>query len=265
MVMSMSRWRELRDKLRGGFFLSSMGGVTDGAFCASRGRGCIMVQLGAYLAEPPAFGLGIHRLPVLPPDKGGCIDFLKSECSKIRDALGNVYVCLNLATPRLEWGLEAAEFFYEAGGDIVELNFHGVYEPYYKIGKLRAMVLPENRSELFRWLEAFNDLHKPIIAKFKARAVPDYNSIMDYIASLDMLGVHFNIRDLEGKPDLGFLEDLKRSYPSEFVLVSGYLWSPESIMRALELGADMIGVAEQTREDPLFIEKLIANLRKKVV
>ncbi|MEM1990756.1 MAG: hypothetical protein QW782_09045, partial [Candidatus Bathyarchaeia archaeon] len=68
-----------------------------------------------------------------------------------------------------------------------------------------------------------------------------------------------------GKPDLGFLEDLKRSYPSEFVLVSGYLWSPESIMRALELGADMIGVAEQTREDPLFIEKLIANLRKKVV
>ncbi|MCS7113755.1 MAG: hypothetical protein NZ955_07395 [Candidatus Bathyarchaeota archaeon] len=51
----MSRWSRLRSKLRGGFFLSSMGGVTDGAFCASRGRGCIMVQLGADMigiAEP---------------------------------------------------------------------------------------------------------------------------------------------------------------------------------------------------------------------
>ncbi|MEM2739516.1 MAG: hypothetical protein QXQ29_01780 [Candidatus Bathyarchaeia archaeon] len=257
----MSRWSSLRGKLRGGFFVSSMGGVTDGAFCASRGRGCIMVQLGAYLAEPPAYGLGIHRLPVLPPDRDGCVDFLRSECSKVRSLLGDVYVCLNLATPKLEWGLEATEYFYEAGGDIVELNFHGTYEPYYRIGKLRAMVLPENRSELFRWLEAFANIDKPVIAKFRARVIPDYSPIMDYIEDLDLVGVHFNIRGVDGKPDYSFLEELKRRYPGEFILVSGYIWSVEAARKTFQLGADMIGIAEPTREDSGFIEKIVSEMK----
>lgn len=259
--MFMSRWIDLHGKLRGGFFLSSMGGVTDGAFCASRGRGCVMVQLGAYLAEPPAYSLGIHRLPVLPPDRGRCVDFLRNECSKIKNVLSSTYICLNLATPKLEWGLETAEYFYEAGGDIVELNFHGTYEPYYRIGKLRAMVLPENRSELFRWLEAFANIDKPIIAKFRARVIPDYNSIMDRIKDLDLFGVHFNIRGVDGKPDYNFLEDLKKKYPNEFILVSGYIWSIEAARKALQLGADMIGIAEPTREDPNFIEKIVMKMK----
>ena len=257
----MSRWTNLRSRLRGGFFLSSMGGVADGAYCASRGRGCIMVQLGAYLAEPPAYNLGIHRLPVLPPDRDRCVDFLRKECSKVREVLGDVYVCLNLATPKLEWGLEASRFFYEAGGDIVELNFHGTYEPYYRIGRLRAMVLPENRSELFRWLEAFNSLDKPVIAKFRAGAIPDYSPIMDYMEGLDLLGVHFNIRSADGKPDYSFLEGL-RKYSDTFILVSGYIWSVEAVKKVFELGTDMIGIAEPTREDSNFIEKLIADLRE---
>lgn len=258
----MSRWGEIQGKLRNGFFLSSMGGITDGAFCASRGRGCVMVQLGAYLAEPPAYGLSIHRLPVLPPDRDRCIDFLRSEFSKVRSVLGDIHVCLNLATPKLEWGLEAAEYFYEAGGDIIELNFHGTYEPYYRIGRLRAMVLPDNRSELFRWLEAFADLDKPVIAKFRAGVIPDYSPIMDYIESLDLFGVHFNIRGVDGRPDYRFLEDLRRMYPEEFILVSGYIWSVEAAKRAFQLGVDMIGIAEPTREDPNFIERIVAKIRE---
>ena len=49
---------ELQKRLKGGFFVSSMMGVTDGAFCArvlgTRQQGappCAMVQTGAYLGE----------------------------------------------------------------------------------------------------------------------------------------------------------------------------------------------------------------------
>ena len=49
----------LKQQLQGGLFVSSMMGVTDGAFCARtlRGQakpGPAMVQTGAYLAEPTA-------------------------------------------------------------------------------------------------------------------------------------------------------------------------------------------------------------------
>jgi len=46
---------EIRQCLQGKLFLSSMMEVTDGSFCAQRGRGCAMVQIGAYLAEPPNY------------------------------------------------------------------------------------------------------------------------------------------------------------------------------------------------------------------
>jgi len=123
------------------------------------------------------------------------------------------------------------------------------------------MVLPESRGELFRWLEEFNSLDKPVIAKFRADAIPDYSPIMDYIEGLDLLGVHFNIRGADGRPNYSFLEGLRR-YSDTFILVSGYIWSVEAVRRVFELGADMVGIAEPTREDSSFIEKLIASLRK---
>ena len=43
------------ESLRKKLFLSSMMGVTDGSFCSERSKGCAMVQIGAYLAEPPAY------------------------------------------------------------------------------------------------------------------------------------------------------------------------------------------------------------------
>ncbi|RJS75189.1 hypothetical protein CW712_05145 [Candidatus Bathyarchaeota archaeon] len=166
----MKQEENLHKKLRGGLFLSSMMNVTNGKFCAERSRGCSMVQLGAYLAEPPVYG----KEPwILPPTRKDCVEFLAEECRQAR-AHGDVYVCLNLATPRLEWGLEAAEFFSEAGGDIVELNVHGGFARYLKQGKLRAMVLHENRSELYRWFDKFFQLEVPVIVKFREGVIPDY-------------------------------------------------------------------------------------------
>jgi len=92
------------------------------------------------------------------------------ECRKARLDF-NLIVCLNLATPELEWGKKAAECFYKAGGGIVELNIHGGYKP--RVGKIRAMVLPQNRPELFRWLEAFCTLEIPVIVKFREGVIPD--------------------------------------------------------------------------------------------
>jgi len=101
---------ELRRKLRRGLFLSSMMNVTIGKFCAERSRGCSMVQLGAYLAEPPAYG----REPwILPPTRKDCVEFLAEECRQARNR-ADIYVRLNLATPRLEWR-ESGEFYWFAG------------------------------------------------------------------------------------------------------------------------------------------------------
>ncbi len=259
----MYEWDPLYKKLKGGLFLSSMACVTDGKFCAQRGAGCAMVQLGAYLAEPPAYGLRIHKLPVLPAKKDACISFLRDECLKVREVLGDeIVVCMNLATINLEWGLKATELFYEAGGDIVEWNFHGAYEPYIKQGKLRAMVYPENRNELFKWLKALGDANKPIIVKFRAGVIPDYAPIMGFIENLNLFGVHFNIRGENLKPDYKFIEDIRKKYPKFFLLASGYLWKPEAVKRAFNIGVDMVGIAEPAMKDPRFIENLKENLER---
>ena len=86
---------------------------------------------------------------------------------------------MNLATPKLEWGVEAADAFREAGGDIVELNAHGGYERYLKLGLLRAMVLPENRPKLREWLERPVELDIPIIVKFRMGVVSDYPAVLE--------------------------------------------------------------------------------------
>ena len=250
------RIEELRGNLHGKLFLSSMMGITDGSFCSERGKGCAMVQIGAYLAEPSAYG---RREYVLPPTEEECVSFSAEECERARDE-STLYVCLNLATPKLEWGLEAAEWFYKAGGDIVELNAHGGYEPYLRLGKLRAMVLPENRSELFEWLEAFSKLKVPVIVKFREGVIPDYSPVLDKVADMDLLGVHFNIRDeRSGSPDIEFVREVKRRYPL-FLLVSGYVRDAETVGRLFEAGADMVGFAEPTIKDAEFISKIAQEL-----
>jgi len=252
----MMKLKELQDKLHGKLFLSSMMNVTDGSFCSERSEGCAMVQIGAYLAEPPAYG---KFSSVLPSERQSCIQFLAEECRRAKSR-SEVYVCLNLATPKLEWGLKAAEDFKEAGGDLVELNVHGGYERYLKLGLLRAMVLPENRSNLIRWLEAFSKLDIPLIVKFRMGVVPDYPSILEEIADLEIFAVHFNVRDVTTKkPDFKFVEEIRKECPF-FLLISGYVRSADDAKRLFSMGADMVGIAEPTIKDPSFIMKIARQL-----
>jgi len=254
-------WERMRERLRGKLFLSSMMGITDGAFCAERGRGADMVQLGAYLAEPPAYGVPGYE-SILPADRGDCIRFLADQVENVKKRL-DVIVCLNLATLKLEWGLEASDCFKEAGGDVVELNCHGGLKRYLKQGKLRAMVLPEHRSELFRWLGEFSKLRIPVIVKFRMGAIPDYTPILDELVDMNLLGVHFNIRDERSKrPDFEFVKKVKNRYGGRlFLLVSGYVRSTSDVRRLFEAGADMVGIAEPTIKDPDYIAKLAEELK----
>jgi len=249
---------DLRGVLQNGLFLSSMMGVTDGAFCAQRSGGCAMVQLGAYLAEPTATAedIGPHAQSFLPAEPGACASFLAEEVRQAK-GLADVVTCVNLATPRLEWGLEATERFGQAGGDIVELNVHGGYGRYLKRGKLRAMVLPEHRGELFRWVEAFAQLDVPLIVKFhgqseRAHLLP----VLDEMARLSPFGVHVNVReDQTKKPNLNLVPLVKEHYPG-FLLVSGYVRSADDARALFEAGADMVGIAAPAIEDAGYIQRI---------
>jgi len=216
-----------------------------------------MVQLGAYLAEPPAYGM---REWVLPSKREDCIQFFAQECAEVRRHI-DAFVCFNIATPKLEWGIEAAECFSEAGGDLFELNIHGGYKPYLIQGKVRAMVLPENRRELFRWLEAFSKLDTPVIVKFREGVIGDYTPILDRIVNSNFFGVHFNVRDEETKkPDYGFVRSFKEVYDI-FLLASGYVRSSEDARKLFQAGADMVGIAEPVLQNPKFIQKIAAGLK----
>jgi len=251
-------FQKLHNDLRGGLFLSSMMDITDGRFCGERSEGCIMVQLGAYLAEPPAYRKQKYFLPPLTEQ---CTRFLAQECQRARRT-SRLLTCLNLATPRLDWGLEAAESFQRAGGDLVELNVHGGYRPYVRLGKLRAMVLPENRNELFRWVEAFTKIDIPLIVKFRQGVIEDYSPVLDRIVDFSLLGIHFNVRnETTKKPDFRFVREVKRKY-GFFLLVSGYVRSAMDSKRLFEAGADMVGIAEPTIDDPRYIYKIAKQLTK---
>ncbi len=216
-----------------------------------------MVQLGAYLAEPPAYG---EKESVLPPKREDCVQFFAQKWAEVRRHI-DALVCFNIATPKLEWGIEAAKCFSEAGGDLFELNIHGGYKPYLSQGKVRAMVLPENRPELFRWLEAFSKLDIPVIVKFREGVISDYTPILDKIVDSNFFGVHFNVRDEKArKPDYGFVRSVKEGY-NIFLLASGYVRSSQDARKLFQAGADMVGIAKPVLQNPKFIQNIAAELR----
>jgi tRNA-dihydrouridine synthase len=235
-----------------------MMGVTDGAFCAGRSAGCAMVQLGAYLAEPTASteDVGRHASSFLPADPVACADFLAEECRAAKGA-SEVLTCLNLATPRLEWGLEAGERFGQAGGDLLELNVHGGYGRYLEQGKLRAMVRPEHQGELFRWVKALVGLEIPLIVKFHGQSERQHLlRALDEMAGWDVFGIHVNVRhERTKKPDVDLIRWLAGRVPG-LLLVSGYVRSAEDARACFEAGADAVGVAAPAMEDAAYIHKM---------
>jgi tRNA-dihydrouridine synthase len=240
-------------------------GVTDGAWCArvlgtrlQGDHGCAMVQTGAYLAEPTATAeeIGRDASSFLPADTGKWVEFLAEDCRPIREA-AEVAICMNLATPRLEWGLEAAESFWEAGGDAVELNVHGGYRRYLEQGKLRAMVRPEHQDELLRWVAALGRLDIPLIVKFHGGSERAHLvAALRRMATLPLLGVHVNVRHPDTRePDVDLVRALRPLIPGMF-LVSGYVRSPEDARALFDAGADMVGAAAPLREDAAYLRKI---------
>jgi tRNA-dihydrouridine synthase len=253
---------DLRQRLENSLFLSSMMGVTDGAWCAQASQGCAMVQLGAYLAEPTATNKEIGRdaRSFLPADDQACADFLTEACRQAT-ARSDVVVCMNLATPKLEWGLDAAERFWQAGGHLIELNVHGGYKRYLDQGKLRAMVEPANQKELFEWVQAFNALEIPLIVKFHGQSDQGHLlPVLDEMARLAPFGVHVNVRhEASQGPDVDLVGLIKERYPG-FLLVSGYVRSATDIQALFDAGAHMVGFAAPVIKDAAYIHKLAQAL-----
>jgi tRNA-dihydrouridine synthase len=255
----------LLQKLKGGLFVSSMMGVTDGAFCARAlqgDHGCAMVQTGAYLAEPTATAedIGSQGSSFLPADRGACVDFLTADCRQIRE-VADVAICMNLAALELEWGLQAGECFARAGGDAVELNVHGGIGRYLKQGKLRAMALPEHQDELIRWVEALVGLDIPVIVKFHGQSEREHlRSAFHRMIELSVFGVHINVRhERTKKPNIDLVRSLRPLIPGLF-LVSGYVRSSDDARALFDAGADMVGVAAPLRDDAAYLHRIAQEL-----
>lgn len=255
----------LKQQLKGGLFLSSMMGVTNGVFCARTLEGdhrTTMVQTGAYLAEPSATpeDKGAQGRCYLPSGVEACATFLAADCRPIQE-VADVAICMNLAALELEHGLEAAESFAQAGGDAVELNVHGGIARYLAQGKLRAMVLPQHRDELLRWVAALVQLDVPLIVKCNGASERAHLvSALRRMANLPVLGVHVNVRDeATQRPNVELVHELRPLIPGLF-LVSGYVRSSEDARTIFEAGADMVGVAAPVREDPRYVRRIAAGL-----
>ncbi len=244
--------------MKNSFFLSSMMGLTDGDFCSQRSAGCSMVQLGAYLAEPTASSsdMANQSSSFLPADWDACTQFLAQQCQDAQ-SMNAVNVCLNLATPRLEWGLKAAESFKQAGGNQVELNAHGGYQRYLEQGKLRAMILPENQPTLYKWIEAFTVLDIPLIVKFNGQIDREcLLQVLEKIREYELFGIHINVRHPESKqPDFAFTRQV-RELCNGVLMVSGYIRSGSDAATLFEAGADMVGIAEPTIADADYIGRI---------
>jgi len=254
---------QIWEQLHHGFFLSAMEGITNGVFCAERGGGCTMLQLGIYLAEPDNYHkvTAFYAQDILPPDHQECLEFLIHDIKAAKSAT-DALVCLNLASSHLEWALEAAKTFLQAGGDLIELNVHGGFTHYLSIGKMRAMIFPENQPELYHWAEAFCEQEIPLIVKFNAKSNRTLlQQVLDHLVKTPLVGIHINIRDEKTKqPDYNFVRKIKEIYPF-FLLASGYVRSAIDAKGLFEAGADMVGIAEPTVKDPGFISRLVGEYK----
>jgi tRNA-dihydrouridine synthase len=256
--VKIERFKELHDRLKGGFFLSSLHSHGDGAFCAERSTGCQMVQFGIRFAEPPDLGVaqGEYRLSILPFEKEGCINHLADEVQKVKSQ-ENVLTCLNLSSPKLEWAIDASQNFLHAGGDLVELNVHGGYYRYLELGRLRAMVLPEHQAELFQWVEGMVKADIPLIVKFDGRQTRQH--ILLAVSQMDdfgLLGIHVNVRNNRAKcPDISFVRRIRVHY-SGFLFASGYVRSAADARELFNKGVDMVGIGEPVIKDPSFIREI---------
>ncbi len=248
--------KELAGRLQGGLFLSSMMGVTDGAYAARHGAGASMVQIGALVADVADRSHDERYL--LPISQADMVPVLRHEVEAVRRVLGDMPIALNAAVGDFESALRMAGAFQEAGGDIFELNVHGGYEKLLRRGLLRAMVLPENRPKMIEWLEGLCGLEVPIVVKFSAgMAGVDFVEVLDELAAVaGLFGVHLHVRAADAQePDAELVGRLSR-HVAGTLFCSGHVTTRGHVDGLLAAGADCIGVAQGVLDEPGIIARL---------
>lgn len=245
---------ELVVKLKGKLFLSSMLGKCDAEFCASRAKGCAMVQLGAFVL----FEEGEKRDTYWhSSERVELTAFMKRQFDACRaesaELVGkeNVPVISANVFPCTDEDVEiSAAAFIEAGGDIYELNSHGGIGGDRERGTGKMLFMPEHTPKLMRWAKMLVEAGGPVIIKGRGGVIPDYT---EHVKQLEQIGVHafhINVRGEEtGKQDLKLLENI-RSATGMFLLASGYVKDNASAKTLFSAGADCVGIAEAALSDP---------------
>jgi len=245
---------EIAEALRGRLFLSSMMSWCDGPFCASRAEGCAMVQLGAFVILPDRAERD-WRYPdpdheTLVAAMKGQFDTCRRQSARRVGAENVPVICANVF-PCTEADLaNSASAFFEAGGDIYELNAHGGIGNDRQRGTGRMLFIPEHTPKLMRWARALVDAGGPIIIKGRGGVIGDFS---DHVRQFEQLGVHafhINVRgEGAGAQDLALLETIRRA-TGMFLLASGYVTDAAGAKRLFDAGADCVGIAEAAVDDP---------------
>jgi len=249
----------LKERLKGGLFISSMMGCTTGAFVAERGRGAGMVQIGALVADATDRSHDARYL--LPIEEDDMVPVLAREVEVARAGLGETPIALNAAPGDLTSARRMARAFRRAGGDLFELNCHGGYGPLLERGLLRAMALPENRPVLLAWLGELCRLEVPVVVKFHARTEGvDFAEVLDELAGIsDLFGIHFNVRlPHRAEPDTAFVRRMRPAVPG-MLWCSGHVTTRAHVDALFEAGADCVGIAQGVLDDPGLITRLAAE------
>jgi tRNA-dihydrouridine synthase len=248
------KFYEIVARLKGRLFLSSMMGTTDAVFCASRAKGCAMVQLGAFVLSKEKE----KRDTYWPdPERFKLTAFMKEQFDRCRTESTNlvgkegVPIISANVFPCSDEDVEiSAIAFIEAGGDIYELNAHGGIGGDRERGTGKMLFIPEHTQKLIRWAKTLVSAGSPVIIKARDGAIPDYT---DHVKKLEQIGVqafHINVRDEStGKQDTKLLESI-RDATGMFLLASGYVRDAESAKALFSAGADCVGIAQTAMSDP---------------
>jgi tRNA-dihydrouridine synthase len=248
------KFNEIAAKLKGKLFLSSMMGTNDAMFCASRSKGCAMVQLGAFVLSRERK----ERNTYWPdPERSKLTAFMKEQFDRCRIESANLVgkegipvISANVFPCSDEDTEISAIAFIEAGGDIYELNAHGGIGGDRERGTGKMLFIPEHTGKLFRWAETLVNAGGPVIIKARGGAISDYT---DHVKRLEQIGIqafHINVRDENtGKQSIKLLESI-RSATGMFLLASGYVRDRESAKALFSTGADCVGIAQAAMSDP---------------
>lgn len=242
---------EIAGRLKGRLFLSSMMGWCDAGFCASRAKGCAMVQLGAFVLVE---GREERDWRYPDPEHGKLtaamkeqFDACRAESAKLVGDENVPVICANIFPCVDDDVGNSAAAFAEAGGDIYELNAHGGNDRERGTGGM--LFIPEHTPKLMRWAGMLVDVGGPVIIKGRGGVIPDF---ADHVRQFEQIGVdafHINVRaEDEGEQDLKLVASIRKA-TGMLLLASGYVADAASARRLFDAGADCVGVAEAATTD----------------